>query len=521
MKLQHMLVGGAALAVASLLVLLGSTDTVRAGTFNPTITACLDDATTVDLDIATPGDPAECDGDNSAGASSDFTGGFNLPIGDVNFAAAVFFIPNDWGITPGEDIPIGAIVGRLTATATLGLLNNPCQSTLPVIFNMMNASIDPSDTVLYLDSEDDPDDVKPSGQEDLDPEYFEDVDKSGLQDGIEKYPDFITRVLDDKPGDEVGNPLQPIRRSAGITIVAGAKVLLQFLIFEPGTFINEHVPDDPELGYPSVTLLQNIGDPAADPIPGPITDFCTPLITSNTGFGVSRDNACTDAAGAELDPICSVSSSPFEPGVEATTDPDESGVPLLTNPDEPGTYTFTVIAAGQRDADGDGTENSMDTCPFVANEGDPRIKGDGDVDEDGLDAACDPNDDPLADGTNSDQDLDGYTNRQDNCPIEPNGEEGSNQRDTDDDTIGDSCDPDPDDDDAQGELTIVEVSQDIPIGEGGPADQETPPADETPTDGSDDDGGGGGTIIIIIVAVIAGVVVLGGGGYYFIRRRGA
>lgn len=479
MKAKLLQMAGPAFAILVLVALLGAADTAHAGTFNPTL----------QITLANP----------EAGASSDWTLDFGVPAGDVQFAGAVFFIPPEWGVTPGADIPIGAVVGNLFANATLGLINSACDGPLPIRFNMLNASTDINDTVVYLDDDD-------NGTED----YAEDKDDSGLQDGIERYPDFLTRLL----VDENDQPLQPIRRAAGISIVAGINVLLQFLVFEPGTFISDEIPADASLGYPSVTTLQNAGDPDADPIPGPITDFCSPLTTSNTTFGVSKDNACTDAGADVLDPLCAVNSVIIVEDAEAT-DPDESGVVLFTNPAE-GTYTFTTIAAGQRDADGDGYENGLDTCPFDGNQGDPRIRGDGDFDGDGLDAACDPNDDD----TNSDQDLDGFVNRQDNCPLVANGEEGTNQRDTDNDTIGDDCDPNPDNADTEGELIIVEVKQDITIGPGGPPAEETP-AGGAPT--SDEEDGGGlstGALIAIIIGVIAGVLVLGGGAFVAMRRGG-
>lgn len=532
-------------AVLALVALLGATDTARAD-FNPSY----------EISIVEP----------RGGASSDWLLDFSLPEGDVQFGAAVFFIPGEWGITSGDDIPIGAVSGTLTAAATLGIINGPCNNVLPVEFTMLNASIDVTDTVSYLDAEPEADEegYDPNNPGNGEPDYSEDKDGSGLQDGFEKYPDFITRTI----VDEDDQPQQPIRRVAGITIVAGVKVLLQFLVFEPGTFIDEQIPNDVELGYPSVTLLQNAGDPDADPIPGAITDFCTPLLTKITNFGITRDNTCTDTSAERLDPLCEVSSVVLlecddgddndgdqtandgcptvgdgaetacdddvdddsdgrvndgcpaveEPENSTPTEPDESGVAISTNPAE-GTYTFTVIAAGQRDADGDGYENSMDTCAFDVNEGDPRIKGDGDLDEDGLDAICDPNDNEI----NSDNDLpegDGYTNRQDNCPLIANGEleedvpNAGNQRDSDDDSIGDACDPNPDDPDTEGELVFGTVSPEVSIGPGAaPSDGATPAVD------SDDDGGGGAAIIIVI-AVIAAVVVLGGGAFFFMRRRG-
>ena len=459
-KLLHL----AAPGFAALLVvgLLGTADTVRAD-FNPELTVTVDNP-----------EPE---------ANSDYTIEFGLPSDSVNFGGVVAFVPVDWGAVPGDEIPIGAAVGELTAEATLGIVNSACNTTLPVEFTMLNSSIDPTDTVDFLDSDD-------NGTED----FADDKDNSGLQDAIEKYSDFINRVL----VDEDDQPLTPLRRAAGTTIVAGINVLLQFLLFEPGTFINENISNDSELGYPTVTLLQNAGDPDFDPIPGPITDFCAPLSTFNTTSGETKDNPNTDA--------------------------DEGGVPLFFNPQD-GTYTFTTISVGLRDADGDGIENSLDTCNFVANVGDPRETRDGDDDGDGLDAACDPNDDE----TNSDEDLDGYTNRQDNCPLDANGEESDNQRDTDNDLIGDACDPNPDNADTEGELVFSTLVQEIIIGtgtgEGGPptncpncfggGDGNGGAPSET---GDDDDGGGLSTGALI--GIIAGVIVLGGGAFFAMRGRG-
>jgi hypothetical protein len=92
------------------------------------------------------------------------------------------------------------------------------------------------------------------------------------------------------------------------------------------------------------------------------------------------------------------------------------------------------------------------------------VTADGDLDQDGLDAACDPNDDPATGGTNSDQDLDGYLNRQDNCPLVMNGQDQSNQHDEDQDGIGDVCDQDPNTGD--GELPTEQSTKEIAIGSG-------------------------------------------------------
>jgi hypothetical protein len=541
-------------AVVTLLALLGSGQSVHVHAqdqqtlFYPNISACLENFNTEDPNPWVPGDPEECDGDNTPGANSDLLTRFDVgpesqcddavdddgdglvndgcpsqgddresgdqclndvdddgdgwvndgcPASqDVNFGAAVFFLPKEWGITPGDQIPIGTIVGQLTALATLGLINNVCDNELTVVFTMLNASTDPTDTVAFDDADD-------NGTGDV----FEDKDNSGLQDGIEKYPEFITRIIGDA---------KPIRRAAGIEIIAGTDVLLQFLVFEPGTHLLEEIPSDADLGYPTMTFLQDVGDPDATPEPNPITDFCTPLRANNLTFGMSRDNPCTDNIPADqLDPLCEAKSAPLDIPDKGVSTPDESGIPLLTNP-EAGTYTISTYALGQRDADNDSYENALDTCPYTPNAGNPRVKGSGDVDEDGLDAACDPNDNPDAGGLNSDQDADGYLNRQDNCPLVPNGEDASNQADSDvneqgdprPDGIGDDCDQHPLVPD--GDAVLRSANSEITIGGGGGGNG---------TSSESNGCGSGTTVIIIIVVVVAAVVVVGGGAFVVLRRR--
>jgi hypothetical protein len=439
---------------------------------------------------------------------SNYTLEFGLPEGDVNFGGVVGFLPPEWGIVDGRDIPVGAEVGMLRADATLGLINSPCNQILPVEFTMLNASLDQGDTIDF--------DTEDGGGDPTTEDWAEDLDDNGLIQAIDQWPDFIFRTLEDTTEE-------PIRRSAGMAIVASTPVLLQFLIFPPGTFIDENIPNDVELGFPSVTLLQNAGDPEIEPEPGAITDFCTSLKSTNQSYGVTLDNP--------------------------DTADDESGYPLFVNPLN-GTYNFTVASVGLRDADGDTFENSLDTCPLVPNVGNPRIPNEGDNDSDGLDAACDPNDDPSSGGTNSDQDGDGYLNRQDNCPLIANGEDTTNQVDDDEDQIGDDCDPNPDSADTEGDLSLDSVDFDLVMGdgtgEGGAPDcpavfeastelrsdlpddltcvsagQEPPDATDGPNGNGDDDGGSNtGLIIGIIVGVIAAAVVVGGGAMLMMRRGG-
>jgi len=597
---------GAALGVLAFLLVLGGYDTTNAGTFNPQLDVTL---TSTEPETAT-----------------EFTVDIKIAEGDVNFGGFLAFIPPDWGIVRGDEIPIGEPVGDLTAVAILGLANNACFSKIDVNFQFQNATLNQDNLVDF----DDLDELGDPGFGDRD--FAEDKDGNTMLDAIDHYPDFLTRVF---------KGLQPIRRSAGITPVAGIPILLQFLVFEPGTVFDlpgeefeKLIPKDPKVGYPTVTVLQAIGDEEIVPEPSVINDFCTPLVSTNNTFasamdadndGVANiDDPCPyediipnaeDANGNDVpdgndidfdfldsscdpnddetvedqdgdgvdneDDNCPLDENPAPAGApdadeddkpdQDDEDADDIGDACDKNPGErdgyidlyvtpkDGKHTFTVLSAGQRDADDDSYENSLDTCPLAPNTGNPRENISGDGDGDGLDVACDPNDDPAAGGGNSDEDGDGYANRQDNCPLKPNGQDLDNQEDDDFDQIGNACDTDPLPNGALVPVTnTIDVSIGTGSGAGGPpseekcancyrsgddpfkgchkgqagtecadADEDTGEPSDTggpttkPTDEVKDGEDGGSNVGIIVAAVIAAIVVLGGGAFFVMRRRGA
>ncbi len=88
-------------------------DTSLAETFNPTAN--------VKLDKDTPETP-----------SSPHRWTCGIDKGDVNFAGVVLFIPNDWDGVKGSEIPVGAGVGSLDSTATLGALSRTAVQCQPV-----------------------------------------------------------------------------------------------------------------------------------------------------------------------------------------------------------------------------------------------------------------------------------------------------------------------------------------------------------------------------------------------------
>ena len=411
-------------AVALAALLLGQ-DTATATSFSPTGTVVL--------------------ADSAPGATSDITDTFELPAPDANFAGVISFTPADWSVAADADIPDGALVADLTSVSTLGLFNNPCNTALSASFQMMDATTSTANQTTF------------SSQ-------FADDDADGIPNGAELYPDYLMRI-------PLVAGLTPRARIYGQThwAAAGINISVNLLVFEPGTNLGS-IDNDPALGYPSVTVLQNGRDPVLVPAPSPITDFCSSLSTTTTTFGVAQDNPASLA--------------------------DERGATYRSNPAADGTYNFTRWAASERDADDDGHENPLDPCPFDPDpDWDPRASDPvHDPDSDGL-TTCDPNPSVPSQAsaqqcpsgnTGRDEDQDCYSNRQDNCPLVPNGLAESNQADADSDGIGDMCDPNPSSPD--GHVHITCVMNPVDIGGGGsptPADPHSlePCAVDTDGDG--------------------------------------
>src|ERR1700674_3854675 len=156
-RLRPLLEGAAVAAAVLAVMVLGSGPSTHATSFNPTVSASITDPT--------PGKP------------SDITATLAIPKGDVNFAAFIAFIPQNWGVVTGDHIPIGSPVGKLDSKAVLGLVNSACNQELPVSFDMVNGSLNMKETVSFNDKD-----------KNNTPDFADDANNNGLFDGVDKYP---------------------------------------------------------------------------------------------------------------------------------------------------------------------------------------------------------------------------------------------------------------------------------------------------------------------------------------------
>ena len=313
-----------------------------------------------------------------------------------NFGAVISFTPTEWGVYKDSDglVPIGTEVGSLSSRARLGLLNNPCTIELGVDFTLVNATTKTTDVI----------DALPPGSKDrLSPLAVMD---GGVMAGAKKWPSYLTTQFVERNGADLSK-LRARLFGVNTTAVTGLTVVLNFMIFEPGSRVSDEVNLDPRLGYPSVTVLNDPTATASDE--DPLSDFCAPLATKTITLGTA------------------------------------GGVTYRKNPGA-GTYNFLTFSASQPDAENDGIENSLDPCPYTDDSNwDPRganTQNPGDRDGDGIPDSCDPF--PDAPSTHSagtgiaraDEDGDGWQNRGDNCSIVSN----ADQLDDDNDGIGNACD---------------------------------------------------------------------------------
>ena len=383
-----------------------------------------------------PGNPS-CTGNFSPDANPNWGFTFTVPEGDYSFSTFAVFMSDGFSIAADAAIDDGTAIGGIRANIRLGLLGDACNNSgVSPDFILYDSTTNTANTV----------DALPEGQSDR----FRNLKNDDVPDGLGpnddfanqadadspavlQYPSFLNTLLDpdlDYPGGPNGSapPISPHARYTGLSKVGNDWIFLSILVFEK-TALAPFVDDPQNATHPFARYGRNPDDAGwvnilvlQDPLqtvgsPSSISDFCSE-ITANAMFLGS-------------------------PG----------GTPRLTSPtantgiDGEGTHLLMLYGMSVRDTDGDGLENSFDTCPFVANLDDPRVTSgndNGDNTGDMIDPACDPT--PNA-STKHDPD-----NLEDGDDQPDQGSPGSNQcgNGTDNDSDGkiDIMDPDCHDGDA-------------------------------------------------------------------------
>jgi hypothetical protein len=387
----------------------------------------------------------------SSGDNADVTTSFQIAAPDINFDVVVTYTPPQWGVATDAEVPDGTAVGTLQEVRTFALRDHVCNWSPPLGFSMVDATTDTSNSFASA-----------GFISDGTWNGFDDV--GGPERAVAQYPDFLKDLF---PG------VTPRARYYGHTWWNG-EIISNVLVFEPGTTLGDGIPSPPTWGYP--TVIAFLLDPPTRlrmnmTIVG---DWCAPMQITNTTLGKS------------------------------------GSVVLRTNPPYGGTYTFRTWSRGLPDADGDGFENSIDTCPFDPDTEDPKITLGSDIDGIG---ACDP--DPTfecwhgaPDGCECD--ADGFANNLDNCALVAN----PDQTDTDGDGIGDACDPNPDTIDGFRPTAAMEVPLDI----SGPPPPPVGGIAELP-DAAGNDGWARLTYAALAGLAAAALAVLATGAWYARRRR--
>jgi len=367
-------------------------------------------------------------GTNTAGVASNNTVQVNIPSPDYNYedSSMYNFGPIAGTPTQGKIFPIGAWVGTLSSSTTLGLLNSACNQTIGPTFDLFNASLDTSATLTPAEM---------AWTNTANPPGFT-KGNANLPDFLEYYPTFLNTMLDPDGPSGIKPPLVPRARYAGHNLVSTSYMLIEVVILNPGQIAQ--LPSIkaqmvPGLGYAILTVLNNPVDQIE--APGAVSDFCTSLqstttlyattkvgayvpnppasqfgpygigagattltaacgpsgvtvtcnVVSNAGFLAAGNNATVGPPSQEVASMTALPGTtqitfaslanahgigaPITFSLVSQTNPANNSGILATN-----THLNRTYSQSERDFDGDGYENDMDPCPYIPDPlWDPRI----------------------------------------------------------------------------------------------------------------------------------------------------
>jgi hypothetical protein len=417
--LGRALIGLIAVSVA---LLLGRGDVLAVGTFSA--------ATTVTLSSG------------STSMAADTTSTFTLLEGDLAQSLVVNFTPSAAMVKPGPghgsfngatDPALGDVIGSGSITVDYGLTNSACSSFISLSFPLLNATVDNSGgnlvspvsisaagtagtlETMWTDDGNAPGASPPPGAV---------APVNGLPADIERYPSYLNTLLT----PDGGSPVQPLARYTSNQLVAGRVNVLHIVVFSPGALsaysASNPLADmaDSALGYAAIAFLHR-ADPTQSPLPDAVTDTCSDDTRATLLYGTSRINSCNGVTT----PPCNTPGGINAPASGA------NNKTRYTNPSSAGTYLWMNFHQSQRDADGDGYENALDTCPLAANtDASPHTSSgpDGDM----IDSVCDPTPGVDTGIGNHDGDIAingaSWQNALDNCPLVSNSTQDDTERGT-------------------------------------------------------------------------------------------
>jgi hypothetical protein len=459
------------------------------GTFAPASSVALCDQFTGPV---VPSDPLCTDAPGSLATNnpSHVTHRLALGAADYNYSLLAMASPGSGFMAAGPGNPahgsgtdpgIGDLMGRLVTDVGVGAGNAACSANMVLGMKLINATVDnsagnslnpiliaqtgafiggalenmQSDTGTAANA---PSYTPPAG-----------IPANGLPASVDRYPSFLNAMFDPDftnygpngvpfDGDDVNGatpPLQPRARYVGNAIYSGVAVHMNFVVFSAGALAAAFPAPHPfadltsDMGYTTLVVWQ---DPTQTAPPTVLDNICTDVTTLMTLWGEARSNHCNGS----LNPPCDTPAGIIDPAVPLQSNLlDRARTPLSA-----GTYLYVTYMTSQRDADGDGFENELDSCANTANAENPKTTAGADGDK--IDPACDPT--PVADTNSGNHDSDvaangaALINVADNCPTVSNGSQAdaelthsyyedyttnpAPQGGPKSDEIGDACDPD-------------------------------------------------------------------------------
>jgi hypothetical protein len=450
----------AALAACLVAAYRDSGDVFAIGTFNPTSQVELCDQ--FSGPPPNPGDPICSDGLGAlpTNSPSDVTSKLFVGVADYDYSLLVSTSPGSGFNASGAGHPsfiggthpaLGDVIGQVATEFRVEPTPLPCDSPTVLSLKLLNATVDNStpNSLNPVPAAQ----TTPSGQGTLENMLTDTgsattavgytppagIPANGLPASIDRYPSFLNAMFDPDftnygpngvpfDGDDINGatpPLQPLSRYVANAIAAGLAVELNLVTFGPGmlaaAFPAPHPYSDltTDMGYTTIAVL---GDPTQTQPPTYLENLCTERETLQTLYGESRANPCNGVTT----PPCNTTGGIINPAVGTNT-----GLDRQRTPPNAGIYLYLTYTQSQRDVDGDGYENSLDTCPTIANaDGSPKTTAG--LDMDMIDSACDPT--PAVNTNAGNHDLDvapngaAIINVTDNCPLIANGTQDESER---------------------------------------------------------------------------------------------